>query len=463
LRLLDATKPVLPFNTVMDTQGRLTYAPNHRSRHTETLLADGRVLFTGGSGPDWLTAVIFDPATKTYTPTANGMIVPRERHTATLLPDGRVLIVGGVDYNWPNNQVVGTVEIFDPATNTFAADGAILTPRAEHTAVPLDDGSVFIAGGNDWLPDSTTPTSTEIYTPGATLGTGFAIAGPTLARPREYHTATKLIDGRVLIAGGHPNWTTDPHAEIYTPSSGLIAPAGPMVTPRAEHTATLLEGGRVLLTGGWAGNAPGEARFGEIFDPADDTFTAAGALRQPRRLHTATLLPDDTVLLAGGIDDANESIAALEIFDPLTSSFSSAGGLATIRGNHTATTLADGRVLLAFGDGRSSITGHSIEVYDPASPPPAPPIEIQNGALPTAHVSQPYDVQLAATGTSPWVWSLAPGSAAMPSGLTLSTDGHLAGTPDPVPPGVWQIFCFTVRVQDFYGLSVARTMCVLVE
>ena len=50
---------------------------------------DGKILLPGG-----LFAEIFDPATSTFSRTAD-MLARHTVHTATLLPDGRVLVAGG--------------------------------------------------------------------------------------------------------------------------------------------------------------------------------------------------------------------------------------------------------------------------------------------------------------------------------------------------------------------------------
>ena len=115
-----------------------------RSGETATKLADGRVLVTEGCET---AAELYDPTTGSFTPTGS-LSVKRASKTATLLADGRVLMTGGYDCGrggedgiWP------TAEIYDPATGTFSATGPMVTGREFHTATLLADGRVLIAGG----------------------------------------------------------------------------------------------------------------------------------------------------------------------------------------------------------------------------------------------------------------------------------------------------------------------------
>jgi len=72
---------------------------------------------------------------------------------------------------------------------------------------------------------------------------------------RAIHSATRLADGRVLIAGGmvhnHAVLTT---AELYDPTTGAFIATGAMPAERMSHSATLLKDGRVLLAGGYSGD-----------------------------------------------------------------------------------------------------------------------------------------------------------------------------------------------------------------
>ena len=61
-----------------------------------------------------------------------------------MLADGRVLITGG-----QNGPVRNTAEIYNPVTDSFTTVGAMATPRYQHTMTLLADGSVLVAGGFD--------------------------------------------------------------------------------------------------------------------------------------------------------------------------------------------------------------------------------------------------------------------------------------------------------------------------
>src|SRR5207253_7981812 len=94
-----------------------------RDSHTATLLPDGEVLVVGGEAwhgqyPSLQVetlggAELYDPNIGEWTSTSS-LNTARSRHTATLLPDGRVLVAGG--------NVVGSTlnsaELYDPQTQT---------------------------------------------------------------------------------------------------------------------------------------------------------------------------------------------------------------------------------------------------------------------------------------------------------------------------------------------------------
>src|SRR5262245_18157380 len=135
---------------------------------------------------------------------------------------------------------------------------------------------------------------------------------------------------------------------------GTFMPTGNMTTPRIFHTATLLLNGKVLIAGGTFPTRPGVSvglASAEVFDPETGTFTATGNMITGRLGHSSTLLHDGRVLIVGGTSDSDFSdrLATAEIYDPDTETFSSTGSMVTAQAGHTATLLNNGKVLIAGG------------------------------------------------------------------------------------------------------------------
>lgn len=204
-----------------------------RSRHTATLLSDGRVLVVGGNFGG-AAAEVFDPATGTWSATGS-MTASHSSHTATLLNDGRVLVVSK-----------GVAELFDPVTNTWTAADSLNTVRSSHTATLLNDGRVLAVGGQD--SDGTSISyfdSAEIFDP----ATGTWTATGNMSTGRSRHAATLLTDGQVLVAGG-TNGPILASAEVFDPATDTWTATDSMIDGRRDHTSTLLDDGRVLTVGG---------------------------------------------------------------------------------------------------------------------------------------------------------------------------------------------------------------------
>jgi hypothetical protein len=227
----------------------------------------------------------------------------------------------------------------------------------------LPDGRVLVAGGFRKGPDGYRQiwsASTEIYDPAK----GAFLPGPRLLSARSGQTATVLVDGRVLLAGGWSDAGMLASTEVYDPASGGFRSAGTMAFARAGHTATRLRDGRVVLAGG--GDAVASTTV-EIFDPKAQRFTPAGTLSVARLAHTATLLHDGRVLFAGGHSAHGDVLASAELYDPASGKASAAGPMRVRRYKHGAILLEDGRVLLVGGSDERDWRGQydSAEIYDP--------------------------------------------------------------------------------------------------
>jgi len=285
----------------------------------------------------------------------------RYYHTATLLSDGTVLVAGGTGarpaFPFPG---IASTELYDPATKTWTVKGDLNAGRLLHTATLLLDGKVLVAGG--W-PDHThngIMASAELYDP----ATGIWTRTGSMNVGRAAHTATLLSDGRVLVVGasrGFPN-----SAELYDPATERWSFTGSTVTPLfGYHTATLLPDGKVLVAAGYDTNGHVSANA-QLYDPATGTWTATGSLVTAREDHKAALLSNGMVLVAGGSNFVSGILASAELYNPATGTWTGANRLNVARWHHTATSLSDGTVLVAGGLSRqNSLT--SAEIYDPAT------------------------------------------------------------------------------------------------
>jgi phosphohistidine swiveling domain-containing protein len=329
-----------------------------RTKHTATLLKNGKVFIAGGSssGTTLASTELYDPGSGTFTATGS-MSVARSGHTATLLTNDKVLVTGGGG---------GAIaELFDAATGTFTATGSLTVARSENTATLLQNGKVLIAGGYS---GTDALASAELFDP----ATGRFTATGSLTVARRQHAATLLQNGMVLLAGGFvPPTSTGNNdglvnAELYDPATATFTATGSMRAPRSSLTATLLKSGAVLVAGGphgFEGYFPSNVQ--DLYDPATGKFSSTGLMTAARAFCATTLLPSGLVLITGGYQGGGSYsifLTSAELYDPGTGTCTATASMAAERELHTATALPDGTVLIAGGDSRGSSLA-SAELY----------------------------------------------------------------------------------------------------
>jgi N-acetylneuraminic acid mutarotase len=142
---------------------------------------------------------------------------------------------------------------------------------------------------------------------------------------------------------------------------------GPMVKPRIFAQAVRLLDGRVLVAGGRnLDDAQGRMSLSsaEIFDPATNTWSAAAELSQARYAFVLVLLPDGQALAIGGARDqdnawnVNSFVREIESYDPVADRWRISGELPEPGVYSTVSLLVDGRMWVAGGH-----AGYSRETY----------------------------------------------------------------------------------------------------
>jgi len=325
--------------------------------HAAVATGDGSVLVIGGSrGENTLSTAIerFDPALRIFT-RVGSLRTGRAGHTATRLPDGRVLVLGGAT----GLEIGNVADLVDERTGAVSHGGRLVRPRHDHAAVALADGRVLVVGG---LNDNTA----EIWDPATNA---FRLVGNML-HTREGPTATLLADGRVLVAGGHSEALSYTFAEVFDPRTerftALAAPAASAFAARRQfHSAHRLADGRVLILGG-EHEDPLRERLLPLasvvqFDPAADTLSVRGDLEAPRSVAAAVPLGDDVVLF-GGLTPTQAPATSAVLYRNGTPRPLAAMPVA--RHFHTATRMGDGRILILGGDDAQLEPVSSVVIYE---------------------------------------------------------------------------------------------------
>jgi tetratricopeptide (TPR) repeat protein len=288
-----------------------------RVHHVAVLLPDGKVLVAGGSDGNsqasnaLASAELYDPVSDTWS-SAGSMTNAAEIARATLLKSGKVFVsltrtIDRTQHDPP------TPQLYDPASNTWSATSPMTSARYQmHEITLLESGKVLITGGRARGKANPQPTP-EIYDPATNT---WSAAG---ALARHGHRATDLKSGKVLVMGGvvAADWTTLlSSAELYDPVLNTWSPTASMTTARARGcTATRLESGKVFVTGQGA----------EVYDPDSNTWLRAPPMALERSAHTATLLETGKVLVVGGNDRKNgRPTSSAELFDPATNTWQAA-------------------------------------------------------------------------------------------------------------------------------------------
>lgn len=207
-----------------------------------TGLNAGKVLICGGDENGGRIVLnecdVYDPTTNTFPADSslqNYMNVVRSFAVATVLSSGpnagQVLIAGGAD---TSDTAIASTDLYDPDSNTFAPSSSTATMnigRALATADVLQTGpkigKVLIAGGFNGLVGW--PAAIELYDP-ATNTFAPPTDTPSMNAGRMWATATLLESspnaGKVLIAGGSGTSQFFSSTELYDPATNTFATAG---------------------------------------------------------------------------------------------------------------------------------------------------------------------------------------------------------------------------------------------
>ena len=218
---------------------------------------DGIIYAVGGwpegSGIELSTVEAYDPATDTWTTKAD---MPTARAlSAIAVVDGKIYVIGGVGgvagETVQDNRPLSAVEVYDPATDTWTTKADMPTARYFPAACVVDGRIYVFCGNTTWgVPDGFVPT-VEVYDPATDTWT----QASDMPRARSHHApAASVVDGKIYLIGGSdwPEAFMSPVVFVYDPATDTWTTAADFPTPRWDYTANVVDG-KIYTIGGRIG------------------------------------------------------------------------------------------------------------------------------------------------------------------------------------------------------------------
>jgi len=314
-----------------------------------SLLPEGKVLSWGLSGQPQ----VWDPASGQFTEVPSQAELFCSGHS--LLADGRVLVTGG---HISSNHGIPDISIFNPANNTWTQSTPMRRGRWYPTNTTLANGSVVILAGSDEVGDEVA--EPEVWTPNGVR----QLDNASLVLP--YYPRTFVApNGQVFYAGEQQT-----SRYLSTSGSGSWTVVGERkYGARPYGAAVMYEAGKILYVGG--GRTTNTAEIIDL-NAALPTWQWTGSMAFARRNLNATVLPTGEVFVTGGSSapayaDVSQAILATEMWNPATGVWTTMASNAIKRTYHSTTLLLpDGRVLhTGSGEGAEMPEEFNAEIYSP--------------------------------------------------------------------------------------------------
>ena len=293
--------------------------PTSRSGFT-TCVVNGKIFAIGGyvdglGDLSLSTVEMYDPKTDTWERKAD-MPTPRT-DAATSVVDGKIYAIGGtalsrfeVDFLLRNNEIIrlrrwkpedlSTVEMYDPATDTWTPRADMPTPR--NTSACVVDGKIYAIGGTSSEMEPFRLDTVEVYDP----ATNTWAKGKNMNRARA-GAAVSVVDGKIYVMGGaglpmimnHPGPFLS-SIEVYDPQRNNWTEVGDMPTAKSGHTTSVING-KIYVMGGYfwnQGQPTTNFKTIEIYHPRTGRWTQKPDMPVARIGHKAEVINGDIYIFS---------------------------------------------------------------------------------------------------------------------------------------------------------------------
>lgn len=300
-----------------------------------TAVVDGQIYAIGGyaqaDAPGLQVVESYDPAADTWT--SRKPMPTGRRWLAAAVVNGAVYAIGGhVGVNTPGLAIV---EAYDPATDTWSAKQPMPTARLGLAAAVLND-RIYAVGGAD-------TGSGQGGSGGSVLGTleEYDPATDTWTSKQDMPTpratlAFVALGGKLYAIGGGKNpGTGSPLVEIYDPATDTWTAGAGMPTARSALCGAVV-GGEIYLVGGANGvSTPTPALYStnEAYDPVSDSWTTRSPMPTARYAHTCAAASGKVYAIGGAamVLAPHPGVHTNEAFDPVVDDWTGRTPMASAR------------------------------------------------------------------------------------------------------------------------------------
>ena len=290
--------------------------PTLRSAHTADVV-NGKIYAIGGYGGSnepteekFLSSVEeYDPVTDTWTPKAE-MPTARYGHFGGVV-NGKIYAIGG--FKREPVEGISTVEEYDPATDTWTTKTPMPTARGYHASCAVN-GKIYAIGGGIRTPDKVTILGTvEEYDPETDT---WAKKADMPAPPRGGFTCS-AVNGKIYAIGGvldFPFRTYTGSVEEYDPATDTWTTKTPMPAARGFHAASVVNG-KIYVIGGSGSSQNTFSCTVEEYNPATDTWTTKFPMPVARNDLSACAV-NGKIYVLGGLAFWGQRFAEVYVYEP---------------------------------------------------------------------------------------------------------------------------------------------------
>ena len=297
---------------------------------------------------------------------------------STCIVDGKIFVIGGslrLKMDEYGDQSLSTVEMYDPKTDTWEGKANMPTVRS-NVSVSVVDGRIYAIGGSKLkkyqvprgfgIESEELPT-VEMYDPATDTWT----QKTDMPTPRK--TKTCVVDGKIYAVGG---WSTATEqskletVEVYDPATDTWAKAQSMNHARCSAAISVVNGEIYAIGGiGWPPNRDPSGQYlssrylsnVEVFNPRTNQWQERTEMSVPKAAHSTSVIDGKIYVMGGYLKEGRKSktLSVIEVYDPATDRWTQESDMLIGKSGH-ATEVVDGQIYI-FGGGPPT----SVQVYDP--------------------------------------------------------------------------------------------------